>query len=568
MASLHFHYRQLILPAPAVFGRALRRNGKLRYLFEDCTFDTERRELQRGTDVVSITPQVFDLLVYLIQNRERVVSKDDLIGVIWNGRVVSDAAVTTRINAARHAIGDSGQKQVLIKTLPRKGFRFVGKVREIAGAATVGERSDAVPEHGNGHAPDPAAHNGASTTNRPSPPPLSIIVLPFANLSADPEQDYFVDGVTESLTTDLSRIRGSFVIGRHTAFTFKGKAVDIKQIGRELNVRYVFGGSTQRANGRLRVNAQLIDAETGNYLWAERFDRPVTDLFEMQDEIVSRLAATLNAQMIEAEARRAARAQHPSVTDLLFQGRACMYKGLTREHLAQARGFFEQALAFDPDNVSGLLGTASIDFNIAANFFTDDRTVPFAAAERTLLKAQSIDPDHAMVLAVLGYTHIYTRRVEQGIAECEQTLALDASLTTAHAGIGVAKGFLGRGEETEDHIRTALRLSPRDFYAHRWMMFAGTAMFWRGDDTRAVAWLRQSIGTNRNFPLAHFHLAAALAQLGALDEARAAAQAGLVLDPTFTIRNYRANALSDHPKHLAGRERSYQGLRMAAVPEG
>ena len=166
------------------------------------------------------------------------------------------------------------------------------------------------------------------------------MVLPFANISGDPEQDYFVDGVTESLTTDLSRISGSFVIGRHTAFTYKGKAVDLKQIGRELNVRYVLEGSVQRSGNRLRVNVQLIDAETGNHLWAERFDKPVADLFDMQDEIVSRLANTLNAQLIEAEARRAERSLHPDAMDLYFQGRACVEQGADpRIHGASARLF-------------------------------------------------------------------------------------------------------------------------------------------------------------------------------------------------------------------------------------
>ncbi len=164
-------------------------------------------------------------------------------------------------------------------------------------------------------------------------------MLPFANIGGDPEQDYFVDGVTESLTTDLSRINGSFVIGRHTAFTFKGKAVDLKQIGRELNVRYVLEGSVQRGGNRLRVNVQLIDAETGNHLWAERFDKPVADLFDMQDEIVSRLANTLNAQLVEAEARRAERSPHPDAMDLVFQGRAWFNKGRTSDYIAQARSF-------------------------------------------------------------------------------------------------------------------------------------------------------------------------------------------------------------------------------------
>ena len=191
-------------------------------------------------------------------------------------------------------------------------------------------------------------------------PRLSIVVLPFANIGGDPEQDYFVDGVTESLTTDLSRIRGSFVIGRHTAFTYKGKAVDLKQIGRELNVRYVLEGSVQRGGNRLRVNVQLISAETGNHLWAERFDNPITNLFDMQDEIVSRLANTLDAQLIAAEACRAERSLHPDAMDLYFQGIARIHKGLTNEHMAQALGFFERALALDPGNIEALVGAASI----------------------------------------------------------------------------------------------------------------------------------------------------------------------------------------------------------------
>ena len=199
----------------------------------------------------------------------------------------------------------------------------------------------------------PAIQAERARPGPPSPPRLSIVVLPFANLSGDPEQDYFVDGVTESLTTDLSRISGSFVIGRHTAFTYKGKAVDLKQIGRELNVRYVLEGSVQRGGNRLRVNVQLIDAETGNHLWADRFDKPVADLFDMQDEIVSRLANTLNAQLIAAEARRAERLLHPSSMDLYFRGRASLHQWLrlsTLEYLTQARRFFEQAVVLDPKN--------------------------------------------------------------------------------------------------------------------------------------------------------------------------------------------------------------------------
>ena len=220
-----------------------------------------------------------------------------------------------------------------------------------------------------GEKPSAGTHAERERPGAPSAPRLSIVVLPFANLSDDQEQDYFVDGVTESLTTDLSRISGSFVIGRtrHTAFTYKGKAVDLKQIGRELNIRYILEGSLQRSGNRLRINVQLVDAETGTHLWAERFDKPIADLFDLQDEIVSRLANTLDAQLTEEEARRSERSLHPDSMDLYFQGRASWNKGFApAETMAQARGFFERALALDPGNIEAMVGMAGVDIILAA----------------------------------------------------------------------------------------------------------------------------------------------------------------------------------------------------------
>jgi TolB-like protein/Flp pilus assembly protein TadD len=394
------------------------------------------------------------------------------------------------------------------------------------------------------------------------------VVLPFANIGGDPEQDYFVDGVTESLTTDLSRISGSFVIGRHTAFTFKGKAVDLKQIGRELNVRYVLEGSVQRGGNRLRVNVQLIDAETGNHLWAERFEKPVADLFDMQDEIVSRLANTLNAQLIEVEARRAGRSTHPDAMDLYFQGWACANNGTTAEYMTQAQAFFDRALALDPGNIEALVGSARVKAAIGGNLETDDWKAHLAAAEVALTRALSLAPNHAQAHSVLGLVQSFTNRGVQGIAECERALALDHNLADAHGFIGLAKFFLGRSEETEAHIREALRLSPRDNNAYRWFMFVGLAKLFLGADVEAIAWLRRSIEANRNHPVPHCYLAAALSLLGSLDEARAAAQAGLVLNPTFTLRRFRSSAKSNNPAYLAGRERAYEGMRLAGVPDG
>jgi TolB-like protein/Flp pilus assembly protein TadD len=418
------------------------------------------------------------------------------------------------------------------------------------------------------------AVGGLSTNaHQPAPlpssdPRLSLVVLPFANIGGDPEQEYFVDDVTESLTTDLSRISGSFVIARNTAFSYKRKAIDVKQIGRELNVRYVLEGSVQRAGTRLRVNVQMIAAETGNHLWAERFDKPIADLFDMQDEIVSRLANTLNAQLIAAEARRAERSPHPDATDLCFQGAAWVNRGRTPEHMAQARGFFERALALEPGNVEALVGTAHVDFAIGSNFFTDDRMKHLTTAEAAVTTALSLAPNHPSAHFVLGSVQIFTNRAAQGIAECERALALDRNLARAHANIGTAKLYLGRGGETEAHIEQALRLSPRDTSAYIWSLFVGLAKFWQGADAEAMVWLRRSLEANRNYPSAHFYLAAALAHIGELDEARATAQAGLALNPSFSIRRYRTNTPSNHPVYLAGRERLIEGMRLAGVPEG
>ena len=400
-----------------------------------------------------------------------------------------------------------------------------------------------------------------------SAPRLSIVVLPFANIGGDPEQEYFVDGVTESLTTDLSRIGGAFVIARNTAFTFKGKAIDVKKLGRELNVRYVLEGSVQRGGNRLRVNVQLIDAETGNHLWAERFEKPIADLFDMEDEIVSRLANTLNAQLIEAEARRAERSPHPDALDLCFQGKAYANKGRTSEYLAQARSFFERALALDPENIEALVGIAKVDSLSGVVLGTDDRVARLAAAEATLTKSLSLAPNHASAHHWLGFVQIQTNRAAQGIAECERALALDPNLATAHATIGLAKHFMGRGEETEGHVQEALRLSPRDTEAYIWMIFAGYAKLQLGSDEEAVARFRRSIEINRNHPRAHFWLAAALTHLGRLDEARSALHAGLALDPTFTIARLRG-APSDNPTYRATWRRIRDGLRKAGMPEG
>jgi TolB-like protein len=304
----------------------------LRYLFEDCVLDGDRRELRRGADSLSIAPQVFDLLEYLIRNRERVVSKDDLIAAIWNGRVVSDAAVTTRINVVRAAIADSGEEQRLIKTLPRKGFRFVGAVKE--------ERADA------------KAADAIEPPKLTLPDKPSIAVLPFINLSSDPEQEYFADGIVQDVITELSRFNELFVIARNSSFQYKGKATDVRQIGRELGVGYVLEGSVRRGGDRIRISAQLVDAATGVHRWAEYYDCKIEDVFAVQDEVVGTIVAILAAHVRKAETERT-RYKPPNswqAYDYYLQGaeaHAAFSSSLRAEHIYEARRLLQQSLAID-----------------------------------------------------------------------------------------------------------------------------------------------------------------------------------------------------------------------------
>jgi TolB-like protein/class 3 adenylate cyclase len=409
----------------------------------------------------------------------------------------------------------------------------------------------------------------APAPEKSAPPHLSIVVLPFSNIGSHPEQEHFVDGVTESLTTDLSRLRGSFVIGRNTAFTYKGKLVDLKQIGRELNVRYVLQGSVQRDGTRMRLNVQLIDAETGSHLWAERFDKPLADLFDMQDEIVSRLANTLDAQLISAEARRAEQAATPDSMDLYFQGLAWFNRGIAPDNVAQSRRFFDRARATDPDNVDALIGSAATNVVEGTLLFVTDPMAAFVAAEAKLAKALSSVPDHARGHMFLGSVYTFTKRAEEGIAECEHALALDRNLASAHALIGQGKIYIGRAQETEAYIAEALRLSPRDTLAYIWMNMAALAKLHLGSYEQAVAWFRRSKEVNRNYSSAYFNMAAALAHLGRLDEGHSAVQAGLALNPAYTVSRVRAawTARSVDPTFLAELEPIFEGMRKAGLPE-
>ena len=308
--------------------------------------------------------------------------------------------------------------------------------------------------------------------------------------------------------------------------------------------------------------------ESGNHFWAERFDKPVADLLDMQDEIVARIANQLGAELVAAEARRAEHAANPDALDLYFQGKAWWNKGHTLEYLSQARRFFERALTLDPGDVEAMIGLASLDVDIAATYSADDRSERLASAEPALTDALSMVPDHAWAHVAMGVVQIYTNRAAQGIAECERALALDPNLAEAHAMIGIAKIVVGRFEETETHIQEAMRLSPRDRYLSSWLVIAGIAQLYLGSDEKAVTCFRRSIEINRNHPAVQYYLAGALALLARLEEARYTVGAAITLHSDFTVSRFRSGAASDNPRYLAARERLCDGMLKAGVPEG
>ena len=366
----------------------------------DRTVDLARETLrdERG-DIVPLRPRAWAVLRLLATRAGQLVGKDEIMDEVWSDcEVTEDSA---RPGHRRHQA--------------RPGRR-----------RPVGPENPASPRLHAGHErrAGPTASSFPATRLRGHPIFEScrhhlrcricpIIVLPFANIGGDPAQDYFVDGVTESLTTDLSRIAGSFVIGRNTAFTLKGKAVDTRQIGRDLNVRYVLEGSVQRGDNRFRLNAQLTDTETGSHVWADRFDKPAAELLDMQDEIVSRLANTLNAELIAAEARRAERSPRPDAMDLYFQGRALQNRGVTRSLLAQARDFFARSLALDPGNIEAAVAAAQVDVSVGSAFMADDINMHFDAAEAALNSALLHAPNHPRAHMLLGAVQIQTGRIAQ-----------------------------------------------------------------------------------------------------------------------------------------------------------
>ncbi len=517
----------------------------MRYLFEEYTFDTDRRELHRGSDAVSITPQVFDLLDYLIRNRERVVSKDDLIKAIWNGRSVSDAALTTRLNAARAAICDSGEEQRFIKTLPRKGIRFVGQVREV--------REVASPKPGD------AAESVPAVPDWPS-----IAVLPFANMSGDPEQEYFADGMVEEITAALSLFKWLFVIARNSSFTFKGKAVDIKDVGRRLGVRYVLQGAVRKASGKVRITGQLIEVATGAHIWAKKFERDMTDIFALQDEVTLAVVSAIQPKLFQAEIALAKRRRPEDLTayDLYLRAIQRAFRS-TREGLAEALRLVQRALKLDPGFAAAAgLAAACHAENVVRSYAVDPQ-FERKEAVRLARVALKLDDDDADTLATAALiSALLVGDCEAEIEMSARAVALNPNSYRAWNCRGWVYKIAGQPEEAIRSFERAVRMSPLDPQQYTVLTGMGFALIELRRFDEAISVGKKAQRHNPGYPGPYRCLASAFAHLGRDAEAREAAARMLDIDPAFTISAWIARSqLSINAKVMI------EGFRKAGLPE-
>jgi adenylate cyclase len=518
----------------------------MRYLFEDFVLDIGRRELQRGANAVPVAPQVFDLLEYLVRHRERVVSKDDLIAAVWEQRIVSDAALTTRINVARSAIADNGEEQRLIRTLPRKGFRFVGAVREEPG--TVGEGSVETPK-------------GMKPPDKPS-----VAVLPFTNLSTDPEQEYFGDGVVEDIITALSRFRELFVIARNSSFQYKGRPVDVRVVGRELGVRYLVEGSIRRSGDHLRVAVQLIDAESGTHRWAETYDRMLNDVFDVQDAVARTIATILTAHVRKAETELARTKPHTSwqAYDCYLQASECFdrftFRSFNVKDIYEARRLIEQSLTIDPHYARSHALLADTYNTVWVLRLDGDHLNP-AALERALqLARQAVELDpllpeaHAALGAVLTWLHQY----DASVAAFERAIALNPNYADWRFGWALVPA--GDSRRAIEMLRASMRLDP--FHGPLLLFYLGVAHFMLEEYADALAIMRDFVAQAPVRPWGHAILAMILAQLGRADEAKAEIAETLRLDSNFTVSAKSVAAF----KRAADHEHFFRALHRAGFP--
>lgn len=525
----------------------------MQFHFSDHVLDVELRELTRGGESVAVEPQVFDLLVLLIENRDHVVTKDDLIETVWDGRIVSESTLTSRINAARRAVGDSGKDQIMIRTLARKGFRFVGEVQ---------------PKGANGSAAHAAALQPLDPTGELLHPPLpaldrtAIAVLPFANLSGEPDQEYFSDGISEDIITALSKLRWFYVIARNSSFIYKQKSVHHQQIGAELGVGYVVEGSVRKDGDHVRIAAQLVDVATGSHLWAERYDRDLADVFAVQDEITQAVVAAIEPQLYAAENFRARRKTPDNMDawDLVMRALSHYWR-VTRQDNLVAQALLEKAIAVDPTYGQALSLLAACH-TFSAHMGWEDMSKAVPAAERAALAAIRADSEDAWAHYALASVYLFYRRFDDCLAEFELALRLNPSFSPARGIYGVALSYRGRWEEGDRAAREALKLSPRDPFAAIYCGVAAYCQYIGGNYAEAIRLSREGLRQRTDFVGAHRVLTAALGMAGSEDAAKAALAGLHRAQPNLTL----AWLASELPfEHDADKAHYVEGFRRAGL---
>ena len=517
--------------------------------FSDYVLDTDRRELRCGDRSIEAEPQVLDLLIFLIQNNDRVITKDDLIDSVWGGRIVSDTTLTSRIYAARRAIGDSGRNQKLIRTIARKGLRFVGGVR-------VQSDDDAT------QAIEPPPNEAPALSQPPLAERPAIAVLPFSNMSDDPEQEYFSDGISEDIITALSKLRWFFVIARNSSFMYKGKAVHVKQVGEDLGVGYVLEGSVRKSGGRLRITAQLNDVANGSHIWAERYDRDVADVFAVQDEITEAIVGAIEPQLYTAENIRIQR-KPPSNMDAwdLVMRALSYYWRVTRQDHAIAQELLKKAVTLEP-NYGQALGVLAASYTFGAHMGWLELEAIAPVAERAALAAIHADSEDAWAHFALGGVYLITRRFDDSLAEFELALRLNPNFSQAQNYYATALGFCGHWEQAVEASQRAVRLSPRDPFLALCYGSACLAQFMGRHYEEAMRDARTAIRLRADYAGAHRVLTAATGMSGDSEAAAAALRELRRAQPDISLA-----WVTDHVpiKHDSDREHYLEGFRRAGL---
>jgi TolB-like protein/DNA-binding winged helix-turn-helix (wHTH) protein/cytochrome c-type biogenesis protein CcmH/NrfG len=538
----------------------------VQFHFSNHVLDVDLRELTRGGESVAVEPQVFDLLVHLVENRDHVVTKDDLIEAVWDGRIVSESTLTSRINAARRAVGDSGKDQAMIRTLARKGFRFVGSVQpKAANGGEVHAGAPRLDPTGEPlHPPLPELHSQLPELHSqlPALDRTAIAVLPFANLSGEPEQEYFSEGIAEDIITALSKLRWFYVIARNSSFSYRGKSVHHKQIGEELGVGYVVEGSVRKDGDHVRINAQLVDVATGSHLWAERYDRNLADVFAVQDEITQAVVAAIEPQLYAAENFRARRKAPDNMDawDLVMRALSHYWR-VTRQDNLVAQALLEKAISVDPAYGQALsLLAACHTFSAHMGWQEMSRAVP--TAERAALAAIRADSEDAWAHYALASVYLFNRRFDDCIAEFELALRLNPNFSPARGIYGVALSYRGRWEEGDRAAREALKFSPRDPFAAIYCGVAAYCQYVGKNYAEAIRLSREALRQRTDFVGAHRVLTASLGMAGGADAAQAALEGLRHAQPNITL----AWLASELPfEHDADKAHYLEGFRRAGL---